>query len=206
MAEVNKLMTERAYNAGQKPNETLEHYYRRLAKTADQRLVRLEKLSKEKYFEPATDWAYSSAMRDIKTWNGQTAKRFNTAPPVSEEKLIAKINDIKKFLDSSTSTKTGITNAYIKKANTFNEKYGTDFTWDQVAKYFDRKTADRFAAKFGSKTALKVIGRIQDKMNETGKSIDEISYKDIKTSDPDYIELKVKEALWHNKIQLKQLL
>lgn len=206
MANVNKQIAQKAYNVGQKPDETLEHYYRRLAKTADQRLVRLERASKEKYYEPATDWAYASAMRDIHTWNGQTASRFNTAPPTNHEKLVAKINDIKKFLESPTSTKTGIKNVYIKKVNTFNERYGTDLTWDELAKYYDRRVADRMSAKFGSKTALKIIGRIQDKMNETGKSIDEISYHDIKTSNPDVIELQVKEALWHNKKLLKQLL
>ena len=206
MAKENKLLMVRPYNTEQKPDETLERYYRRLAKAADERLVRLEKYSREKYFEPATDWAYASAMRDIHTWNGQTASRFNTAPPKNTEKLTAKINDIKKFLGSPTSTKTGITNAYIKKANKFNEEYGTDFTWDELAKYYDRKVADRMTAKFGSKTALKMIGRIQEKMNILGKTIDEISYKDIKTSNPDMIELQVKEALWHNKKDLKQLL
>lgn len=206
MAKENKLLVVKTYNTNQKPDETLERYYRRLAKAADERLVRLEKYSKEKYFEPAKDWAYASAMRDIHTWNGQTASRFNTAPPTNPEKLVAKINDIKKFLESPTSTKVGIKNAYIKKVNTFNERYGTDLTWDELAKYYDRRVADRMSAKFGSKTALKVIGRIQDKMNETGKSIDEISYQDIKTSNPDVIELQVKEALWHNKKLLKQLL
>ena len=86
-----------SYNLDQKPDETMVQYYKRLAKTADQRMVRLEKASQEPYFKVATEWAYAKATRDILKWippgdNKSTKLRFNTKPPEGED-LIAKIND-----------------------------------------------------------------------------------------------------------------
>lgn len=204
MAKVNKLMPANTYNVEQKPGESLERYYRRLAKSADQRLVRLEKYSNDKYFKTATDWAYSSAMRDIHTWNGQAASRFNTAPPSDPEKLVAKINDIKKFLSSPTSTKSGIKNTYIKKANTINERYGTDFTWDQLASYYDKKINEKWDAKFGSKTALIAIGRINEKAKKLGKDIEDVTAADFK-GDKSLIGIKLVENLGKNGLTLKDL-
>ena len=204
MAKVNKLTKANTYNVEQNAGETLEHYYRRLAKSADQRLVRLEKYSNDKYFKVATDWAYSSAMRDIHTWNGQTATRFNTAPPSDPEKLIAKINDIKKFLSSPTSTKSGIKNTYIKKANTINKKYKTNFTWDQLAAYYDKKINEKWDAKFGSKTALLAIGRINEKANELGKDIEEVTANDFK-GDKTLVGKKLAQNLGKNGLTIKDL-
>ena len=155
------------YDIEQRPGETLERYYRRLAKTADQRLVRLESYEHDKYYKPATQWAYARAQHDIRKWTGQGpgAKhlRFNTAPPDTQEKLISKINDIKSFLSSPTSTKKGITDVYKKRADTVNKKYGTSFTWQQLAKFYDSGQAELWDQYFGSKTAFKTIAEIQKK-------------------------------------------
>ena len=146
-----------AYNTEQRDGESLESWYRRLAKTADQRLVRLESYQHDLYYKTATEWAYSKAQRDIKRWSGENASRFNTAPPEDPEKLIAKINDIRAFIDSPTSTKQGITNVYKKKADTVNENYQTNFTWEDLAKYYDSGIYKVLDALFGSKTALKIM-------------------------------------------------
>ena len=199
--KINPLLKERDYPTDQKPGETLQQYYRRLAQTADKRLERLEKYSNDKYFKPAKDWAYASAMKDIRSWNGESAKRFFRTPPKDEEKLIMKLNDIKKFLDSPTSTKVGITNIYIKKANTINENYGTNFTWDELASYYERKTNEKWDSKFGSKTALKAIGRIQKKAEELGIEIKDLKEKDFKSSNQDVIDIKIQEALKANMVK-----
>ena len=201
-----------SYNLEQKPDETLVQYYRRLAKTADQRMVRLEKASEEKYFKVATEWAYAKATRDILKWippgdNKSTKLRFNTKPPEGED-LIAKINDIKSFLSSPTSSKQGIINVYKKRADTVNKKYGTNFTWKQLAKYYDSGQADLWDAKFGSKTALMTIASLQKNKKKLVKAIKEADRKDIRinSKDSSMIKKTVEMALKDNKLNIEDLL
>lgn len=198
-----------SYDVGQKPGETLEHYYRRLAKTADQRLVRLEKYEEDPNYKTATKWAYARAVKDIKSWQKPGEKvtqyRFNTAPPKDPEKLLAKINDIKTFLESPTSTKGGITNVYKKRAATVNKKYGTNFTWQQLAKYYTSGQADLWDAKFGSKTALKTIGMLQKNKKKLINDIQKADAKDLK-ADNKVLQKTMEKALQDNNLNIEDLL
>lgn len=160
-----------AYNIEQKPGESLDAYYRRLAKVADQRLVRLEKLKDVPGYENAWKWAYNSAQADIKKWGGGT--RFNTAPPTNPMQKKAKINDIKAFLGAKTSTKQGITNVYKKRADTFNKKYGTDFTWEDLANYYGKKINERLEKYMASEVANRAIAVINSKIRQ-GATIEEL--------------------------------
>lgn len=199
-----------SYNIDQKPGESLEKYYHRLAKAADQRLVRLESYEHDKYFKPATQWAYSRAQHDIQKWTGKGPGskhlRFNTAAPKGEEKLISKINDIKSFLSSPTSTKKGIMDVYKQRADTINKKYGTKFTWQSLAKFYDSGQAELWDSKFGSKTALRTIGVIQRKSEEMLRRIREAEEKDQKEDNKDMIEAMVKKALADNELNIEDLL
>ena len=152
------------YSFEQKPGESIENYYRRIAKVADQRLVRLEKLAGQPGYGNATQWAYRRAASDIETWGGNIEKpRFNTKPPENINALRAKINDIKAFLGSESSTKSGITETYKNRASTINSKYGTSFQVDDLAKVFNNGLMKKLEVKgFSSKTILKAIGYIQD--------------------------------------------
>lgn len=201
-----------SYNLEQKPDESLVQYYRRLAKTADQRMVRLEKASQEPYFKVSTEWAYAKATRDILKWippgdNKSTKLRFNTKPPEGED-LIAKINDIKSFLSSPTSSKQGIINVYKKRADTVNKKYGTNFTWKQLAKYYDSGQAELWDAKFGSKTALLTIASLQKNKKKLVKAIKEADRRDIRidSKDSSMIKKTVDMALKDNKLNIEDLL
>ena len=121
-----------------KAYDALVKEYRKLAKRADQRLVRLEALSNHEGFKNVKSWAYRKAMRNVKYWGGEGAERFNTKPPNNMNLLKAKIRDIQEFLQSATSMKKGILEVYKKRSDTINKKYGTDFTWEDLAGYFDR--------------------------------------------------------------------
>ena len=179
------------YSTEQRPDETLEQYYRRLAKTADQRLVRLEKLeaSGQEGFSNVTKWSYSAAMKDIQAFDGENAKRFNTAPPlnkkgeVDELKLRKKITSIKTFLESKTSTKSSILASYNAKAKSFNAKYGTDITWEEIGKAYESKSIQKLADKIGSDTIARVIAAIKNKDEEQRKHITKEDLKHIKTGD-----------------------
>ena len=154
-------ITPKGYNVEQKAGESDLQYYRRLAKVADQRLVRLEALSHEKGFQGVEKMAYATAMKDIERYGG--GKRFNVKAPEANRVLQEKIQDIKKFLTSPTSTRYGIVETYQKRAETLNQKYGTNFNWKDLADYFGKGVRDKLErSHIESKTALRAVGRIQD--------------------------------------------
>lgn len=199
-----------SYDIEQKPGESLEKYYRRLAKTADQRLVRLERYGDDEFYKTARQWAYARAVKDIKKWlkPGQSYPdkfRFNTAPPKTQEDLLAKINDIKTFISSPTSTKQGITDVYKKRAATVNKKYGTNFTWQQLAKYYTSGQAEIWDAKFGSKTALRTIAKLQANKKKVKEAIEKADAKDIRV-DNKVLQKTVNKALADNQLNIEDLL
>ncbi len=190
--------TKHQYNMGnfaQKSGETDLQYYRRLAKQADQRLVRLEGYQHDRNFANVTQWAYARAQEDISKWSGPDARRFNTAPPmkqaggkavIDETRLRSKIQDIKAFLESPTSTKKGITQVYKNRVDTINQKYGTNFTWQQFAKFTESETFQKLDWEYGSKTIMKAIGTIQSKFknaDDLKEKMKEVTENHVKLSD-----------------------
>lgn len=151
------------YSYEQKPGESIESYYRRIAKVADQRLVRLERLADQPGYGNATQWAYRQAMTSIETWSGEGAKRFNVKPPEDIHALRAKINDIKTFLGKPSSTKAGITQIYQKRVKTINDNHGTHFTVNDMIKLFGDGDLDKILEKMGgSDTTVEAVGYIKD--------------------------------------------
>lgn len=166
--------------------------YRTVAKAADQRLVRLEKLTAEENFRIADKWAYARARRDIEAWSGSGATRFNVAPPKSMASLQAKIEDIKHFLETPTSTKSGIKTVYVNRANSINKEYGTNFTWEEMGTFFEDKGWKYLAGggrsndgKYESKTVLKAIATVKKTFSKEDleKAIDRTKSADIKVPD-----------------------
>lgn len=151
------------YNVEMRAGESLEAYYHRLAKVADQRLVRLERLAEQPGYGNATQWAYRRAMRDIETWSGEGKTRFHTKAPKDTRSLQAKINDIKAFLTSESSTKSDIKASYKQRADTINKKYGTQYQPDDLKKLFDSKLWKKLDKKgIDSDTIQKAIAYIKN--------------------------------------------
>lgn len=152
--------------------------YKQLAKKVDQRLVRLEALSHEQHFGGVLEFAYRSAIRDIKSWGGD--RRFNTAPPVKLTELQAKIADMEKFEASETSTKSKILGIYKKRADTINKRYakefGVKFTWEDIANYYEDKDSRRQDVKLSSKTEVRALAVLKK------LSMDKKDMKDIQDS------------------------
>lgn len=167
-------------------------YYRRIAKVADQRLVSLESYAYDKYFGGVLNYAYKGAMHDLQKYG--EGHRFNTKPPQSVNELRAKIKDIEKFILSETSTKTGVKRTYIQKANTVNERYGTNFTWMDLANYYMSGMNDKMDRMFGSKTALMVIGQLQKQSKKIKNDI--LKGKDVKLDiKPEFLDETVQDAI-----------
>lgn len=152
--------------------------YRKLAKRADQRLVRLESYSHQAGLRGAKTYAYRKAINSIESWGG--TKRFNTKPPKSERDLAEKINDIKMFLEAPTSTARGIRQINVKRTQSLNETLGTDYTVDELTKFFDvGGFGNTLMENFGYRTAL-TVGKIvlkemgKHKKKDLKKNIDKI--------------------------------
>lgn len=190
-----------SFSYDQKPGESLEHYATRLAKQADQRMVRLEKLTNQKMFKAADKYAYARAARDIKSWGG-TAEgklpRWNRAMPSKTESLKAKIADMKNFLMSPTSTKKGIIDVYQKRADTLNAKLGTNFTWEELANYYESDIADKADSKYGgSNTALIAFYNIKVSAEEQAEQIKKANDQHKVSSTPaDDITAKLRKEGW----------
>lgn len=152
--------------------------YRKLAKRADQRLVRLEALSRSSKYESVLKYAYRVAAKNIESYGSvKNRPRFNTKPPENSNTLQAKINDIKHFLESVSSTKKGIVSIYEKRAETLNKTMGLyggeKFTWQELADFFQSKSYEKLASMFGSKTVFDTIGKIKTNLPEIAKAIKE---------------------------------
>lgn len=173
----------------------LEAVYRTLAKAADQRLVRLEGYAYEENMKNATRWAYARAQFDIKQWSGEKATRFNTAPPVSNTGLEHKIADIKRFLQSESSTKKGIQRTLQKRADTLNQRFGTNFRWDEVGKFFNSKLREKLDDSYGSKTVVKVVARLQEKKDDIVKAMKKAALQELDLSDQSMVDDMVRETL-----------
>ena len=163
--------------------EELMRIYRTAAKVADQRLVRLEQASVQDNYQVATKWAYAKAERFIQEWSGPEATRFSTKAPESDTQLKQKIEDIRSFLEAPTSTKTGIRQVHQARANTLNERYGTNFKWNDVATFFDSDLRSKMERKMGSETMVKVVAYMQKNKRQVVKAVESANVKDMKVPD-----------------------
>ena len=161
----------------------LMQIYRTAAKAADQRLVRLEQAAAEENYQVATKWAYAKAERFIQEWSGPEATRFNTKAPESEQQLRQKIEDIRSFLEAPTSTKTGIRQVHQARANTLNERYGTNFKWNDVATFFESDLRNKMERKMGSETMVKVVAYMQKNRKQVVKAVESANTRDLKVPD-----------------------
>lgn len=146
---------------GKKYDELLKEY-KKLAKRADQRLVRLEKASREKGYESILKYGYANAKADAERWGSKgKLPRFNIAPPKNTNMLKAKIKDIERFLEYQTSTKSGIKQTYQKRVNKLNKEYGMNFTWQEFADFFESSLYEKMDSLYYADQIFESIGRIQ---------------------------------------------
>ena len=157
-----------------KPNQREEYArayadYKKIAHSADTKLRDLEALSHQAHYKGVLNYAYARAQKDIAKWAGQEYKsnskygRFERKPPETLAQLYAKINDIERFMNAQTSSKTGIRKMYIKRAETMNSKFankagGKSLTWQEVATYFEKEYNSKLDGKVGSGSVFVALG------------------------------------------------
>lgn len=197
--------------------DDLVKQYRKLAKRADQRLVRLEKLSGQKNFKQVKQWAYKNAVTDALQWGASVKKpRFNIAPPVdkngdiSPSMLKAKIRDIQNFLEKPSSTKAGIIQIYQKKADTLNKKYadyGLNLSWSDVGDLFESSLYKKLDKSLTSGTRIKAIATLKNNELEVLQDFEARKSSHIKTEDDDMVvNAAIKRMTSYYKKDVKKLL
>lgn len=157
----------------------LQQEYEKLARTANRRMYRLEKLADDPFYTYVIlGYAYHNALYDIQGLPGGAGKkrfpmditRFS-AKETNIRDLKQAIVSVQNFLDMPTSTKKGITKVYQKRAKTLNSKYGTDFDWMSLSNWFQSTLWQKMSTKYGSKTAMKAIGKIQKSYKQVADEI-----------------------------------
>ena len=92
-----------------------------------------------------------------------------------------KINDMIRFINAPTSTKQGIVNVYKKRADTLNKNWGTNFSWEDMAAYFESGQAKKWDEALGYQTALKTIAVLQKNKKKIIKGIENAKEQNVKT-------------------------
>ena len=197
----------------QREGESLSKWLDRISDTADTRLRKMEKLAmKDKKFATAPQWAYARAMKDIQKWGGK--ERFSANQPTTKRQIMAKISDIRTFLNAPTSSKKSIEKIYDKRIATFSSTevnvkgkggYGVDWTWETMAKYYETGIAQKWNQTFGSKTALMVIGELQKNKEQIARKLAATNVKDWRIEDGE-LKKAVQRALQTKGLHIRELL
>lgn len=175
--------------------------YKKLAKRADQRMVRLEQAAKRGgEMSAATEYSYRKAQRDAEYYSAGKSKRFNAQTPKTNKALKAKINAINDFLESPTSTIKGIKNIYKKRADALNASYGTNFRWQELADFFNSATWKKLISEIPSDLVMKAYARLQKGGDELIQEIKENPSKQIAEDEiQDFITKRlIKEGITAN--------
>lgn len=148
-------------------------YLNKINKIADRRLRNLEVYRHDAGYKDIDKYAYAKAMRNIKAIGGNKRFSIKAYESMTKQEIQKRINYTLEFLNSPSSTKTGITKVYKKRAETLNAKYGTNYTWQQLTQLFESGVFDSLIEKFASESTFRSIGKFQKNKESTIKMLNE---------------------------------
>ena len=143
--------------------------YEKMRRLANDRLANIEEARETKEgLENVLKYAYKRTVHDL---NGAT--RFPTMKSIEDlnyNSVVGKLNAMRRFLKSETSTIRGVQATYKRSANAFNKKYGTDFSPSDLAKFFNKDTGlyekIKNSTDYGSETIMLAIAEIKANREE----------------------------------------
>ena len=109
--------------------------YGKLTRLANDRLREIEKRAATDGLTSLTQYAYKRAVHDL-----QGATRFASKEKIENlnyNAIVKRMNDMRRFLRSKSSTTRGVKSMYSQNASRFNKKYGTNFTQEEYDKIWD---------------------------------------------------------------------
>lgn len=157
--------------------------YGKLTRLANDRLREIEKRATTDGLTSLTEYAYKRAVHDL-----QGATRFASKEKIENlnyNAIVKRMNDMRRFLRSKSSTTRGVKSLYSQNTKRFNAKYGTNFTQTQLAKFFNKDIGlyEKIKAKnmdWGSETVMKAIATM---MNDKKKVLQKMREEDEKHLD-----------------------
>lgn len=156
-----------------RPGESEEAYYKALAQTANKRLDRLVKASQKDAYRGILNYAYANAIYDIRAMTGNPDQKHFTVRlekrkdgGVNRADVHAKINAVKRFLESPTSMPSATLKIYKKRTETLNRNMGTNFTWQEAARMFESKEWEKLKGVMGSETFTKYVAKKKQRMKK----------------------------------------
>lgn len=152
--------------------------YEKMRRLANDRLANIEEARETKEgLENVLKYAYKRTVHDL---NGAT--RFPTMKSIEDlnyNSVVGKLNAMRRFLKSETSTIRGVQATYKRSANAFNKKYGTNFSPSDLAKFFNKDTGlyekIKNSTDYGSETIMLAIAEIMANREEKLQEIEELS-------------------------------
>lgn len=179
---VNKLMNPARYEIDY--TRDVSSQYKRLVHNVNLRIDKLRELSKEEGFKGITKWSMQKLQYEAGLHGYLTEKgRISSVVPTSKREFNKRLKELQTFLTAPTSTRAGIMEIYQKRADTINKRYGTNFDWQDLGKYFESGLSEKYDTKYGSKTALKSIGQIQKNAEQIKKQVEQHKKKMIIAED-----------------------
>jgi len=190
-------------NIGFRPqgkNESLEHYAHALAKSADDRMRAIEAASRTKHFEHIKEYAYKGASKDIRKYSKEGLLRWNKSMPKNEEMLKNKIADMQRFMENVTSLPSNVKRSYKNRVDTLNERYGTNLSWEDLAKFYEQDYASVIADMYYETEtfqAIDIIKKVKKRKNgdDIIQRIKDASDKNIRVSNDMVMDEVVKKIL-----------
>lgn len=176
--------------------KTRQKEFKAIMKIADSRLRELEKLEKQvsmikmaregikkaqkwlelhhvpsnaEYFEDITQFAYKTAMYNLV--EGLGVQRFDIKPQSWEQER-ALIATATHFLESKTSSKAEILKSYKKRVDTFNKKWNTNLTWQDLEKFAESNEFKELLAFKGDKYTSDSIAEAYGKLRTVSDPVE----------------------------------
>lgn len=160
---------------GQQYLKMYKNYIKDVEK-ANKRLQRIDKYAGQEFYKGIKRLnTYKNAMHSIKSYGGKD--RFSKKSPESMRDLQNRYGAVKAFLDSPVSTKRGITESYVKMANTINDDYGTNFKWQELARFYESSEAEKYSTGYGSLTLLYALADVKKFKEKYSSDDSKISLK-----------------------------
>lgn len=171
-----------------RPGESEEAYYKALAQTANKRLDRLVAASQKDAYRGILNYAYANAIYDIRAMTGNPDQKHFTVRlekrkdgGVNRADVHAKINAVKRFLESPTSMPSATLKIYKKRTETLNRNMGTNFTWQEAARMFESKEWEKLKGVMGSDTFNQYVAKKKARMKK--KDAEKALDQNVKMSD-----------------------
>lgn len=153
----------------------LEAEVKPMLREANMKLLNIEQLSKQEGFEGVEEYAYRVAMKNIRQLRGEEFKRFNL--PANIHQLEKTKRALETFLGSATSSKKGIIGVYEQNAASLNEKFGSNFSWQQMGDFLRAANFEKLKADYDSDTAVIMLKALYENKNLTKEAFKDMLQK-----------------------------